>query len=240
MPPTGSAAAAIMRCEVLETVWSEPQSPCEENGNYGGNCDDQDDCDADDREAHLAIADKTEAFFAALDNLLLNKSNNNGDSLEVDPDQLFLLPDRVLAVDSLTFREEIAAVAPAFLSPVTPTGGSQAMSQFGARPFNDPVKDNNMKNTQLDELLDKNTLEGPVGVKGEEVEPAYGSSLYSTTGSFRSSVCLFDDTEGLIITRACNGCLWLCKCLELAMYIGSFASNMIRHGWGCSRVLKRI
>ena len=38
-----------------------------------------------------------------------------------DPDQLFLLPDRVLTVDSLTFREELAAVAPSFLSPVTPT-----------------------------------------------------------------------------------------------------------------------
>ena len=62
-------------------------------------------------------------------------SQNNGyyeDALEAllrgwsevdngDPDQLFLLPDRVLTVDSLTFREELAAVAPAFLSPVTPT-----------------------------------------------------------------------------------------------------------------------
>lgn len=33
-----------------------------------------------------------------------------------DMDQLFLLPDRVLGMDSLSFREDVAAVAPDFLS----------------------------------------------------------------------------------------------------------------------------
>ena len=35
-----------------------------------------------------------------------------------DMDQLFLLPDRVLGMDSLSFREDVAAVAPDFLSSV--------------------------------------------------------------------------------------------------------------------------
>ena len=35
-----------------------------------------------------------------------------------DMDQLFLLPDRVLGMDSLSFREDVAAVAPDFLTSV--------------------------------------------------------------------------------------------------------------------------
>ena len=38
------------------------------------------------------------------------------DSPQSDMDQLFLLPDRVLAMDSLDFREDVAAVAPDFLT----------------------------------------------------------------------------------------------------------------------------
>ena len=40
------------------------------------------------------------------------------DSPQSDMDQLFLLPDRVLGMDSLSFREDVAAVAPDFLSSV--------------------------------------------------------------------------------------------------------------------------
>lgn len=79
-----------------------------------------------------------------------------------DNDELFLLPDRVLGMDSLTFREDVAAVAPSLI----------AAAAAGSSPHN---------------------------------------SLDSTDSG--KSLRLLDDTEGLRIVRASDGCrtLWLCK-----------------------------
>ena len=156
------------RCDILETVWSEPGSPVSEQPVTRAKI-------MATKTANTAL--KAKAFFATLDTMLSDGSEGSPDG---DPDQLFLLPDRVLTVDSLTFREELAAVAPTFLSPVTPTTPSGG--GFG--------KINNANQ------LPHSSLE--------------------STDSNRSSVRLVDDTEGLIITRACNGCLWLCK--QLLIY----------------------
>jgi hypothetical protein len=84
------------------------------------------------------------------------------DVTQGDPDQLFLLPDRVLAMDSLTFREDVASVAPSFLT--------QSMLSRSHHP---------------------------------------NSSFQNEPSKPRR---LLDDTGGLILSKAANGCLWLCKC----------------------------
>ena len=83
----------------------------------------------------------------------------------IDDDQLFLLPDSILAMDSISFREDVAAVAPSFLPP----------QNQNSPPHN---------------------------------------SLDSTDSS--RSLKLQDDTEGIKLVRASNGCrtLWLCKYLS--------------------------
>ena len=146
---------------------------------------------------------KTKAFFAALDNML--GQNANMESPDGDPDEFFLLPDRVLAVDSLTFREELAAVAPAFLSPVTPTTPGSSSRVFGG------INGHNNNNTSSFSKTNSGQNRNH-GFSNSHL-PHKSSSLDSnrSTDSNRSSVRLADDTEGLIITRACNGSLWLCK-----------------------------
>lgn len=138
-------------CDILETVWSEPGSPVDEQSpnippNNITNIKTKKKMD-NQKAKHSRMnriintknnpvtngnttkAIKTKAFFAALDNML--GQNANMESPEGGPDEFFLLPDRVLAVDSLTFREELAAVAPAFLSPVTPTTPGSTSRVFG-------------------------------------------------------------------------------------------------------------
>ena len=179
-------------CDVLETVWSEPGSPVDEHSPSSPQhtINTKKTSRSNNRvitNGNTAKSMKTKAIFAALDNML--SRNPNGYSPDGDPDELFLLPDRVLAADSLTFREELAAVAPAFLSPITPTTPSGMGFDGFSRTSN---KSDGYSNTHL---------------------PHKSSSLDSnrSTDSSRSSVRLADDTEGLIITRACKGCLWLCK-----------------------------
>ena len=41
-------------------------------------------------------------------------------------DELFLLPDRVLAMDSISFREDVAAIAPSFLPNFHANGNSNS------------------------------------------------------------------------------------------------------------------
>lgn len=88
-----------------------------------------------------------------------------------DDDQLFLLPDRVLAMDSISFREDVAAIAPGFLP------RQQQQQQSNNSPHN---------------------------------------SLDSTDSN--RSLKLLEDTEGLRLARASDGCrtLWLCKFTFLA------------------------
>ena len=47
---------------------------------------------------------------------LLETQLTDPESPQSDMDQLFLLPDSVLGMDSLSFREDVAAVAPDFIS----------------------------------------------------------------------------------------------------------------------------
>lgn len=188
-------------CDVLETVWSEPDSPVDEEApavGAGGKKANMMMSAGAVANGNLAAAMKAKAFFAALDNML--SDGTNGDSPDGgDPDQLFLLPDRVLTVDSLTFREEMAAVAPEFLSPVTPTTPSSSRSAH----FANNVNNNNHSSTHSFTNNASN---------GYSIELPPSTSSLDSNDSNRSSVRLVDDTEGLIITRACNGCLWLCKC----------------------------
>ena len=81
-----------------------------------------------------------------------------------DGDELFLLPESVLTMDSASFREDVASVAPSFLS-----GGH---GNTNGSPHN---------------------------------------SMDSTDSNRSLKLC--DDTEGLRLARASNGCktLWLCK-----------------------------
>ena len=209
-------------CDVLETVWSEPGSPVDEhspsiptknvNIKTKRRMDNQkaksnkiskmiNTTSATVTNGNTTKAMKTKAFFAALDNML--GQNGNMDSPDGDPDEFFLLPDRVLAVDSMTFREELAAVAPAFLSPVTPTTPGSNSRVFGGihDGINNSFSKHNSGHNNRNNGFSNSHL------------PHKSSSLDSnrSTDSNRSSVRLADDTEGLIITRACNGSLWLCK-----------------------------
>ena len=217
-------------CDILETVWSEPGSPVDEHSpsittnNNNSNIknkrrmDNQKGRHKSSRMSKMINGTsaggvssngnttktmKTKAFFAALDSML--GQNINMDSPEGDPDEFFLLPDRVLAVDSLTFREELAAVAPAFLSPVTPTTPGSSSKVFGG------INGHN-NNTSFGKSPSGNCNQRNHGFSHSHL-PHKSSSLDSnrSTDSNRSSVRLADDTEGLIITRACNGSLWLCK-----------------------------
>ena len=173
---------AIQPTQFLETVWSEPGSPVSdqpETGPYGGQ-NKRDTRNINNNHPRQSSHKRTSSsvYYDEALEALLRGFQTEGDCTTpgADPDQLFLLPDRVLTVDSLTFREELAAVAPTFLSPVTPTTPSGG--GFGK--------------------LNANNNNGPPH-----------SSLDSTDSN--RSVRLADDTEGLIITRACNGCLWLCE-----------------------------
>ncbi len=176
----GKRQLSNQMCDVLETVWSEPGSPTslssgnsmtasvEMNGNETGG---QKNSGRTGRQAARSKGRRGQSaggqlsFFPmdlaeALESL--NNAVANG-----DPDQLFLLPDRVLTMDSLTFREDVASVAPCF---ITQSYSSNKMSQslIHSRDY-----DHNNESNKLLRVL--------------------------------------DDTEGLILTRASNGCLWLCK-----------------------------
>ena len=201
-------------CDVLETVWSEPGSPVDEHSpssphhnviNKRMNTKTRKNKMINTTavtNGNTTKAMKTKAFFTALDNMLSH--NSNMESPDGDPDELFLLPDRVLAVDSLTFREELAAVAPAFLSPVTPTTPGSGSRLFGG------ISGHNNNTSSYNKTSNTNSRNH--GFSNSHL-PHKSSSLDSnrSTDSNRSSVRLADDTEGLIFTRACNGCLWLCK-----------------------------
>ena len=91
-----------------------------------------------------------------------------------DPDQLFLLPDRVLTMDSLTFREDVASIAPCFIT--QNCNSKMSNSLVHSRNY-----DHNNESNKLLRVL--------------------------------------DDTEGLILTRASNGCLWLCKSLHIKILL---------------------
>ena len=213
-------------CDVLETVWSEPGSPVDEQcpsiPNSNGNIKNKSRMDnhkvttngrmskmINTRSSAVATngnttkSMKTKAFLAALDTMF--SQNENLESPEGDPDEFFLLPDRVLAVDSLTFREELASVAPDFLSPITPTTPGSSSRVFGGINGH-----NNSPHTFGKNNSGHNNRNN--GFSNSHL-PHKSSSLDSnrSTDSNRSSVRLADDTEGLIITRACNGSLWLCK-----------------------------
>lgn len=172
--------------QFLETVWSEPGSPVGEQPELNPTtaCPDKDlnlNDTVGNNNKHKRT-NSTSYYDEALEALLRGFQGEVDGCCGTpgDPDQLFLLPDRVLTVDSLTFREELAAVAPSFLSPVTPTAPQPPPSGVGFGKLN-----NNNNNN-----------------------PPH-SSLDSTDSN--RSVRLADDTEGLIFTRACNGCLWLCE-----------------------------
>ena len=215
-------------CDVLETVWSEPGSPVDEqspNIPYN-NANIKTKKKMDNQKGkntkmsriinnknnpvtngNTTKAIKTKAFFAALDNMW--GQNANMESPEGDPDEFFLLPDRVLAVDSLTFREELERVAPAFLSPVTPTTPGSTSRVFGGMNGHN----NNNSNSSFSSKSSHNSGQNRNNGFSNSHLPHKSSSLDSnrSTDSNRSSVRLADDTEGLIITRACNGSLWLCE-----------------------------
>lgn len=91
----------------------------------------------------------------------LPESGDGDDS----PDELFLLPESVLAMDSASFREDVASIAPSF--------------HFGNSCGNSNVSPHN--------------------------------SLDSSDSS--KSLKLLEDSDGLRLARASNGCktLWLCK-----------------------------
>ena len=174
--------------QFLETVWSEPGSPVgEQPGHVVGSHKQPDkDLNLNDTKLHKRNNSTAAYYDEALEALLRGfqglEGVDGGCGTPGDPDQLFLLPDRVLTVDSLTFREELAAVAPTFLSPVTPTAPPPGGGGGGFGKLNNNNNNNHPPHSSLD-----------------------------STDSNRS-VRLADDTEGLIITRACNGCLWLCEC----------------------------
>ncbi len=93
-------------------------------------------------------------------------------------DELFLLPESVLAMDSVSFREDVRSVAPSLI----------------------PKNNNNSSNSQSSNALSNN----------------FGSphnSLDSTDSA--KSLRLLEDSEGLRMARASQGCktLWLCKWL---------------------------
>jgi hypothetical protein len=81
-----------------------------------------------------------------------------------DSDELLLLPNQVLEMDSLSFCKDVASVAPCFIS-------------------------NNYCDVKIRD-----------------------SSAFSFSDSNK---LLQDSHSGLILTKASNGCLWLCKCLPL-------------------------
>ena len=160
---------------ILETVWSEPGSPnslssmtasvemngsetgCKKNsGRTGRPAGKHKSRRGQSVGAHLSFfpMDLAEALES------LNAVANG------DPDQLFLLPDRVLTMDSLTFREDVASIAPCFITQNYHNSGKMSQSLVGEF-------DHNNESNKLLRVL--------------------------------------DDTEGLILTRASNGCLWLCK-----------------------------
>ena len=166
-------------CDVLETVWSEPGSPVNEGYRRSNNYKNQRIKGQKMPKGHA----RRKPPFDGVDPLWLD-INDVCDAVGGDPDELFLLPDRVLTVDSITFREELASVAPAFLSPMTPTNPPGIA--FGVKQVQP-----NPSSSDQSRYLPHNSLE--------------------SNDSNKSSVRLLDDTEGLIITRACKGCLWLCK-----------------------------
>ena len=106
---------------------------------------------------------------------------------EDDEDQLFLLPERVLAMDSLSFREDVASIAPSFL----PAHHHLMLNNNN---------NNSSNNSNHNHLSSSNN---------NSVSPH--NSLDSTDSN--KSVRLADDKEGLKIVRASDGCktLWLCK-----------------------------
>ena len=167
-------------CDVLETVWSEPGSPVSERYRKATNNYKNQKM----KGQKVVNGHHSEAKANFNGETVWLDVNDLGDPVGGDPDELFLLPDRVLTVDSITFREELASVAPAFLSPMTPTTPSSGLP-FGATKHILP------NSSEQNKCLPHHSLE--------------------SDDSNRSSVRLLDDTEGLIITRACKGCLWLCK-----------------------------
>ncbi len=90
----------------------------------------------------------------------LPEGNGDGEGDSAGGDELFLLPESILSMDSASFREDVASVAPSLLR-----------------------QQNNSPHNSLD-----------------------------STDSARS-LRLADDTEGLRLARASDGCktLWLCK-----------------------------
>lgn len=85
-----------------------------------------------------------------------------------DPDQLLLLPNQVLEMDSVTFCKDVATVAPCFIS-------------------------SNYNDVRITD-----------------------ASLYDVTTS--GLLELHDNPTGLILTKAPNGCLWLCKFVSFALF----------------------
>jgi hypothetical protein len=152
-------------CHILETVWSETCSPdasgessmtasVEMTGNGT-----PPPCQR--ASSHKGRRGQSAGGHAALFPMDLAEALESlSSAANGDPDQLFLLPDRVLTMDSMTFREDVASVAPCFI-----TANRTANNNNGCE------------------------------------QTSVSSKLLR----------VLDDTEGLILSRASNGYLWLCK-----------------------------
>ena len=105
---------------------------------------------------------------------------------EADNDQLFLLPESVLGMDSISFREDVASIAPSFI----PNFGGYGGGGGGA---------NCSPHNSLDST-DSNRSLRPI-----EEHPAAAAAA--------GGVAVVGTPDGLRMARASNGCktLWLCK-----------------------------
>ena len=172
-----------LTCDILETVWSEPGSPTttssssnsmtasvEMNGNEtsGHKTSSRTGRTASRTKSRRGQSAGGQLSFFPMD--LAEALESLNAVAYGDPDQLFLLPDRVLTMDSLTFREDVASIAPCFIT--QNCNSKMSNSLVHSRDY-----DHNNESNKLLRVL--------------------------------------DDTEGLILTRASNGCLWLCKSLYI-------------------------
>ena len=114
----------------------------------------------------------------------LPDSSEDGAGANDDNDQLFLLPESVLGMDSISFREDVASIAPSFIPNFGGYGGGGGAN---CSPHN-----------SLDST-DSNRSLRPI-----EEHPAAAAA---------GGVAVVGTPDGLRMARASNGCktLWLCK-----------------------------
>ena len=110
--------------------------------------------------------------------------SEDGAGANDDNDQLFLLPESVLGMDSISFREDVASIAPSFIPNFGGYGGGGGAN---CSPHN-----------SLDST-DSNRSLRPI-----EEHPAAAAA---------GGVAVVGTPDGLRMARASNGCktLWLCK-----------------------------